>query len=192
MKYYIIFGPPGAGKGTQSQLLVEKYNLIHISTGELLREKIAMGDSLGKELEGIINRGEFVEDSIVLQIICDKVDSAPEGTKGFIFDGFPRTISQAEAFDKMMAENGRGPITALLSLEIEDEPLVDRLHKRAEIEHRKDDASIETIRQRISTYHKKTKPLIEFYRNQEKYWPVEGDKGIEEVFKSLCKVVDKF
>jgi len=191
MKYYILFGPPGAGKGTQSLLLTEKYNFIHISTGQLLRDEIANGTKIGQIAKEVIDKGKFVEDQLILEIIDKQICSAPQGTKGFIFDGFPRTISQASAFDKILTDYGNKEINAVLSLEVADELIVERIQKRARIEGREDDSSIETILRRIKTYHSKTEPLIAYYKERGKYYPVRGELSVEEIFNNICKIIDK-
>lgn len=190
MKYFIIFGPPGAGKGTQSTLLIEKFGLRHISTGELLREEIAKGSDVGKIAKELINKGQFVDDKIVLDIIKDQICNRDSTVRGFIFDGFPRTISQAEAFDKLLLECNKRSVNAVMSLEVEDKLLVERIQKRAEIEGRKDDSSIETILNRIKTYHAKTEPLIAYYKEKGKYHHIKGDLPVDDIFKNICSIIE--
>ncbi len=190
MKHYIIFGPPGAGKGTQSALLVENYKLKHISTGALLRNEINKGSDVGLIAKDLIERGKFVDDYIVLDIIRKELINTSTEYGGFLFDGFPRTINQAEQFDKILEETDKGRVTAVISLEVNDNVIVDRIAKRAEIEGRKDDSSIETISRRIKTYHTKTEPLINYYKNKNCYYPIYGELGVEEIFKNICELID--
>lgn len=190
MKYFIIFGPPGAGKGTQSYLLTQKYNLKHISTGQLLRDEISKGTQTGIMAKTIIDGGNFVADSVVLEMIRKEICNALPEIKGFIFDGFPRTISQAEAFDLLLKNCGEKDVAGVLSLEVADNLIVDRIQKRARIEGRKDDSSIETILKRIRTYHNKTEPLIAYYKEKGKYFSVPGELSVEEIFANICNIID--
>ena len=190
MKYYIIFGPPGVGKGTQSKLLAEKYNLKHISTGDLLRKEISKGSELGKMAQEIIGRGEFVNDETMFGILRQEIVSTDGNSyTGFILDGFPRTTNQATALEGMLSEIGNGKLNAVISLVADDEVLKQRIMKRATMEGRADDASSEVVSERIKTYHTKTKPLISFYEEMKKYHPVVGTLSVEEVFDSLCTVI---
>lgn len=190
MKYYIIFGPPGAGKGTQSSLLVEKYNLRHISTGQLLRDEIEKKSKTGIIAKEFIECGKFVDDSIVLGMISDVIKNPDPEVKGFIFDGFPRTIAQAEAFDCLLKKEKNRSLNAVFSLEVDDNVIVDRIRKRAEIEGRKDDSSIETVLGRIKTYHKKTEPLKEYYKQKGKFYPVGGELEVESIFRNICAIME--
>lgn len=190
MKYFIIFGPPGAGKGTQSYLLTKKYNLKHISTGQLLRDEISKGTETGIMAKTIIDGGNFVADSVVLEMIRKEICNALPEIKGFIFDGFPRTISQAEAFDLLLKNCDEKDVAAVLSLEVADNLIVERIQKRARIEGRKDDSSIETILKRIRTYHNKTEPLIAYYKEKGKYFSVLGELSVEEIFANICNIID--
>ncbi len=190
MKYFIIFGPPGAGKGTQSYLLTQKYNLKHISTGQLLRDEISKGTETGIMAKTIIDGGNFVADSVVLEMIRKEICNALPEIKGFIFDGFPRTISQAEAFDLLLKNCDEKDVAGVLSLEVADNLIVERIQKRARIEGRKDDSSIETILKRIRTYHNKTEPLIAYYKEKGKYFSVPGELSVEEIFANICNIID--
>ena len=179
MKYYILFGPPGAGKGTQAASMAERFNLCHISTGDLLRGEMAKGSELGLKAKSLIEAGELVPDEIVEGMIENKFNTV-EGVNGFLLDGFPRTIAQAEALDKMLAKKGTA-VTGVVSLMIPDEMIKERIKHRAAIEGRADDASDETIANRIKTYHGKTEPLIDYYKKAGAYNEIDGVGTIEEV-----------
>lgn len=176
MKYYILFGPPGAGKGTHASAIAEKYNLKHLSTGELLRAEITAGTELGKQAKSLIEAGALVPDSVVEGMIETAFDTI-KGFDGFLLDGFPRNISQAEDLDKILSKRGE-QVTAVVSIMIPDELIRKRIAHRAAIEGRADDASDETINNRIKTYHTQTEPLIDFYKKQGKYGEVTAD-GVE-------------
>ena len=179
MKYYILFGPPGAGKGTHAGAIAQKYNLKHISTGELLRAEIAAGTELGKQAKTLIDAGSLVPDSVVEGMIENAFDTA-KGVEGFLLDGFPRNLSQAEDLDKILAKRGEG-VTAVVGLMIDDAMIFERIRGRAVIEGRADDASDEIIANRIKTYHSQTEPLIDYYKKADKYHEVVVNGGtIEE------------
>lgn len=187
MKYYILFGPPGAGKGTQAGALSEKYNLMHVSTGELLRNEISAGTELGKKAKEIIAAGNLVPDEVVEGMIKNLFEHNTDKS-GFLLDGFPRTIGQAKDLDAILADRGE-KVNAVISIMIKDETIQSRLAHRAEIEGRADDANPETIKNRIETYHKQTEPLIDFYKKAGKYREVNGEIGdIEAVRKEMLKV----
>ena len=175
MKYYILFGPPGAGKGTHAGAIAEKYNLRHISTGELLRAEIAAGSKLGQEAKALIDAGALVPDSVVEGMIENAFDTI-KGVDGFLLDGFPRNLSQARDLDTILAKRGEG-VTAVISLMIDDDVIRQRIAHRAAIEGRADDASEATITNRIKTYHAQTEPLIAFYKEAGKYYECEGNNG---------------
>lgn len=175
MKYYVLFGPPGAGKGTQASAMVERYNLKHISTGELLRAEIAAGTELGLQAKSLIDNGSFVPDEVVEGMIANTFATIKD-VDGFLLDGFPRTIAQAEALDKMLAATGES-VTACVSLMIDDDLIRERIKHRAAIEGRADDADEATVTNRINTYHEKTEPLIEYYRAKGKYVEINGNGG---------------
>ena len=185
MKYYLLFGPPGAGKGTQAKLMVEKFNFHHVSTGDLLRKEIAAGTELGKIAKQLIDNGNFVDDSIVVKMIQGEINSNPD-VAGFIFDGFPRTIAQAEILDKMLAERNEA-VNKVISIIISDEMVYERILHRASIENRKDDADRSIIQTRINLYHTKTTPLIEYYTAQGKYQEICGDGTVEEIFQKISE-----
>lgn len=188
MKYFIIFGPPGAGKGTQAAPMVQKYNLKHISTGELLRSQIAAGTELGKQAKALIDAGELVPDVLVEGMISNTFAANPD-VEGFLLDGFPRTLQQAIDLDEML-ESRDESVTGVISLMISDEVIKERIAGRAAVEGRADDANEETINNRIRTYHAKTEPLIEFYKYQGKYHEIQSVGTIEEVQKKVFKLMD--
>ena len=189
MKYYILFGPPGAGKGTHSGAVAEKYNLKHISTGELLRAEIAAGSELGKKAKSLIDAGELVPDSVVEGMIETAFDTI-KGYDGFLLDGFPRNIAQAEDLDKILEKRGSS-VTAVISLMISDDMIRQRIAGRAAIEGRADDASEETVNNRIKTYHAQTEPLIEYYKKAGKYYECNCDAGeISENRRRVLSLVD--
>ena len=188
MKYYILFGPPGAGKGTQATAMVERYNLRHLSTGELLRKEIAEGTELGLKAKSLIDAGSLVPDEVVEGMI-DNAFKTTEGVSGFLLDGFPTTIAQAEALDKMLAASGE-EVTSVISIMIPDEMIKERIRHRAAIEGRADDASNETVNNRIRTYHEKTEPLVDFYRKAGKYVEIDGTGTIEEVRGTIFNAMD--
>lgn len=190
MKYYILFGPPGAGKGTHASAIAEKYNLKHLSTGELLRAEIAAGTELGKQAKSLIEAGALVPDSVVEGMIETAFDTI-KGFDGFLLDGFPRNISQAEDLDKILSKRGE-QVTAVVSIMIPDELIRKRIAHRAAIEGRADDASDETITNRIKTYHTQTEPLIDFYKKQGKYGEVTTDAAeIEENRARVLSLMEK-
>lgn len=179
----VLFGPPGAGKGTQSENLINKYGLVHLSTGDILRNEIARGTELGRRAKEIMDRGELVGDDIVIGMIESKLDENP-AAKGFIFDGFPRTTAQAIALDDLLQKKGTG-ISGMLALEVDDEELVKRLLIRGEASGRADDRNEGIIRRRIEEYNNKTLPLKNYYNEQGKFHSIHGIGSIDEIFKSL-------
>ena len=189
MKYYILFGPPGAGKGTQASAMVEKYNLHHISTGELLRKEIAAGSELGLKAKSLIDAGALVPDEVVEGMIESEFRTV-KGVDGFLLDGFPRTTAQAEALDRIL-EKCNESVTSVVSIMIPDEMIKERIRHRASIEGRADDAREETINNRIKTYHDKTEPLVTFYSAQGKYREIDGTCTIEQVRQAIFDMMDK-
>lgn len=194
MKYFILFGPPGAGKGTQATGIAERFNLKHISTGDLLRSEIAAGTELGLKAKSLIAAGCLVPDEVVEGMI-ESVFNTIKGVDGFLLDGFPRTLAQAAALDEMLAKRSEA-VNAVISLMIDDEIVKKRIAHRAAIEGRADDAKEETINNRIKTYHAQTEPLIDYYRKAGKYHEVngyggEGLEGIEVVRKRVFSVMDE-
>ena len=190
MKYYILFSPPGAGKGTHATVIAEKYNLKHLSTGELLRAEIAAGSELGKQAKALIEAGALVPDSVVEGMIESAFDNI-KGVDGFLLDGFPRNLSQAADLDAILEKRGEA-VTAVVSIMIPDDLIRKRIAHRAAIEGRADDASEETINNRIRTYHAQTEPLIEYYKKQGKYNEVIGDGAeIEENRRRVLALMEK-
>ncbi len=179
----VLFGPPGAGKGTQSENLINKYNLVHLSTGDILRSEIARGTDLGRKAKDIMDKGELVSDDIVIGMIDSKLDANPNA-KGFIFDGFPRTAAQAVALDDLLQKKGTG-ISAMIALEVDDEELTTRLLKRGLESGRPDDANETVIRRRITEYNNKTLPLKNYYNEQGKFHSIHGIGTIDEIFKAI-------
>jgi adenylate kinase len=184
----ILFGPPGSGKGTQSEKLIQKYGFKHLSTGDLLRSEIANQTALGLEAKKVMDKGELVPDEVVIGMISSAID-ANHDAKGFLFDGFPRTSAQAEALDKLLALKN-APIAVMLALEVSEEELVTRLLKRGETSGRSDDTNMETIKARIAEYHKKTTAVADYYHQFEKVASVKGEGTIENIFDALCKEID--
>ena len=175
MKYYILFGPPGAGKGTHAGAIAQKYNLKHISTGELLRAEIAAGTELGRQAKALIDAGSLVPDAVVEGMIESAFDTI-KGVDGFLLDGFPRNLAQAADLDKILEKRGEA-VTAVIALMISDETIRTRIKGRAVIEGRADDANDETITNRIRNYHAQTEPLKEYYKAAGKYYECNGDQG---------------
>ena len=190
MKHFLIFGPPGAGKGTQAAKLIERFGLRHVSTGDLLRREIAAGTTLGLQAKSLIDKGELVPDEVVEGMIAAELQSHPD-VRGFIFDGFPRTTAQAEHLDRILAAQG-GKVNAVVSLMIPDETVYERIRHRAEIENRVDDTKPEIIRNRIDTYHAKTEPVISFYKGKGVYREIDGLGSIDEVFAKICAVMEEY
>lgn len=184
----VLFGKPGAGKGTQANFLKEKYDLVHISTGDVFRFNIKNETELGKLAKSYIDNGDLVPDEVTINMLSSEVKANP-GAKGFIFDGFPRTIAQAEALDVLMASNTM-KIDGTLALEADDEILIQRLLERGKVSGRSDDQDEAKIRNRFEEYNEKTAPLIEFYKKQDKFYSVDGIGTIEEITERLSAVID--
>ena len=187
----VLFGPPGSGKGTQAQNLIEKFNLKQISTGDLFRYNMKNGTELGKLAKSYIDKGELVPDQVTTDMLIDEVKK-PTETNGFIFDGYPRTANQTEALEKIVKEILNGEISVCLSLIVNDEILVERLLKRGETSGRTDDSNEEIIRARIKEYYTKTAEVAELYKQQGKYVEVNGVGGIDEISEKLFAEVEKF
>ncbi|MBL7694417.1 MAG: adenylate kinase [Ferruginibacter sp.] len=185
----ILFGPPGSGKGTQSEKLIAKYGLKHLSTGDLLRSEISRQTPLGKEAKSIMDKGQLVPDEVVIGMISSALDANPDA-RGFLFDGFPRTAAQAEALDKLL-ELKEAPIAAMLALEVSEDELIKRLLKRGETSGRSDDTNEAVIRARITEYHNKTAVVADYYKKFDKVVVVKGEGTIDEIFNRLCTEIDK-
>ncbi|MEC7783322.1 MAG: adenylate kinase [Bacteroidota bacterium] len=188
MTNLVLFGPPGAGKGTQASFLKEKYNLVHISTGDVFRYNIKNATELGTLAKSYIDKGQLVPDSVTIDMLSATVDKTPDAN-GFIFDGFPRTTAQAEALDKLLAEKGT-EVAAMIALEVDDEILVKRLLERGKTSGRKDDADEAVIRNRIKVYYDETAILKGYYQKQDKYFGVDGVGEIKEITTRLSSVID--
>lgn len=184
----VLFGPPGSGKGTQSEKVIEKYGLIHISTGDLLREEVAAQTELGKQAKKIMDKGELVSDNIVIGMIRNKIEEYKDGA-GFIFDGFPRTVDQARELRKALTDYDER-VGVMISLEVPREELVKRLLKRGKDTGRSDD-NLETINNRIDVYNRQTIPVTYYYEKMHKHAPVEGTGSVDEIFERIVEVISR-
>jgi adenylate kinase len=184
----ILFGPPGSGKGTQSEKLIAKYNLMHLSTGDLLRSEIAGKTFLGMEAKKFMDKGNLVPDEVVIGMINDALDNNP-GVEGFLFDGFPRTAIQAEALDKLLAEKDTC-IDVMIALDVSEHELIHRLLKRGETSGRADDDNEQVIKARIVEYHKKTAAVADHYKKADKVVLIKGEGSVEEIFGRLSDEID--
>ena len=189
MTNLVLFGKPGAGKGTQAAFLKDKYNLVHISTGDIFRYNIKNETKLGQLAQSYMDKGDLVPDEVTIQMLQEEVEKNPNA-EGFIFDGFPRTIAQAEALDVFLSSKGMR-IHGTLALEADDEALIKRLVERGKVSGRTDDQDEEKIRNRFTEYNEKTAPLIAFYQAQGKYHPINGIGTIEEITTRLSETIDK-
>ncbi|HTS44772.1 MAG TPA: adenylate kinase [Puia sp.] len=184
----ILFGPPGSGKGTQSEMLIAKYGLKHLSTGDLLRSEISLGTPLGLAVKNLMASGELVPDEIVIEMINSALDNNPKAN-GFLFDGFPRTNAQAESLDKLLSQKNT-EIAIVLALQVSEKELVNRLLKRGLTSSRIDDRNEEVILARIAEYEKKTAAVAEHYKKYGKVKYVKGEGSINDIFDLLCKEID--
>jgi adenylate kinase len=184
----ILFGPPGSGKGTQSERLVEKYGLIHLSTGNLLREEIANKTPLGLEARKFMDQGQLVPDEVVIGMIDSSIEHH-KGAPGFLFDGFPRTVAQAQALDKLLALK-KSEIDIVLALEVGEEELVSRLLNRGKTSGRADDTNEAVIRKRFSVYSNDTTPVADYYKKAHKFKAIAGEGSVNEIFAALRQAID--
>lgn len=186
----VIFGAPGSGKGTQSEKLIDRYHLHHISTGEVLRDHIARGTELGRTADSYISQGQLIPDELMLRVLEHELDNNPDKTaEGVIFDGFPRTIPQALALKDMMKRRGQ-KIHAVIGLEVPEDQLMERMVLRGKESGRSDD-NPETIRKRLAVYHKQTQPLRDYYVGEGVYVPIKGDGTVDQVFELVIAALDK-
>jgi adenylate kinase len=186
----VLFGPPGAGKGTQSEKLIQKYNLIHLSTGDLLRAEIGAGTELGLSAKKFIDSGLLVPDEVVIGMIDNKIKSN-KNANGFIFDGFPRTVPQAGSLDQICHLNGI-EINGMVALGVDEDELTKRLQIRSKTSGRADDQDPDIIRRRFSEYNKSTAPVADYYAKKHKFYEVNGMNDVNQVFSDICNVIDKF
>lgn len=186
----VLFGPPGAGKGTQSEKIIDKYGLTHISTGDLFRKHLGEGTELGKLAKSYMDAGNLVPDEVVIGMVDDKIKSISDAA-GFILDGFPRTVPQAEALDKLLMEKGH-PISGMIALDVPEEELKKRIKERAKTSGRVDDQDEEKINNRIRVYQEETMPVANYYKGQGKYSPIHGVGSIDEIFTEIAQVIDSY
>lgn len=186
----VLFGPPGAGKGTQSEKLIEKYNLTHLSTGDLFRKHLGEGTDLGKLARKYMDEGKLVPDEVVIRMVETKIKDTLD-SNGFIFDGFPRTVAQAEALDKVLGDLGL-KISGMIALDVPEEVLKSRIHERGKTSGRVDDQDIAKIETRIKVYLDETLPVAGFYDKQGKLTKIHGVGTIDEIFSNISKVIDQY
>lgn len=184
----VLFGGPGSGKGTQSEKIIEEFGLHHISTGEVLRKHIKNETELGKIAKQYIDKGELIPDDLMISILDDVLESEAKGKSGVIFDGFPRTIPQAEALKNLLNKRGTD-LHAVVGLEVPEEELIRRMINRGKETGRADD-NLETIKNRLDVYHRQTSPLRDYYKKEEKYMPIDGAKEINEIFNIIASELE--
>ncbi|GAB2776050.1 adenylate kinase [Hymenobacter luteus] len=185
----VLFGPPGAGKGTQSQKLIARYNLVHLSTGDLLRAQITQGTELGLRAKKLMDEGLLVPDEVVIGMI-DSALKANKQAAGFIFDGFPRTVPQAESLDQLLAQHDTG-VSCMVALEVDEQELVKRLLERGKTSGRPDDQNEEKIRKRVTVYNTETAQVAGYYAQQQKFHALNGIGAIEDIFGQICAILDE-
>ena len=186
----VLFGPPGAGKGTQSQKLITKYNLVHLSTGDLLRAQIAQGTELGLKAKKLMDEGLLVPDEVVIGMIDSALQAHKATAGGFIFDGFPRTVPQAERLDQLMTQHDSG-INCMIALEVAEEELVTRLLERGKTSGRPDDQDESKIRRRVTVYNTETAQVAGYYAAQKKFHALNGIGAIDGIFAQICDIIDQ-
>lgn len=184
----ILFGAPGSGKGTQSQLIVEKYGLQHLSTGEVLRAEIASGSELGKKIDALISNGNLVPDDMMYGVIENYIASLPKHCKGTIFDGYPRTVAQAVSLTALLKKYKMDAL--MIDLMVDEQLLIQRLIERGKVSGRADD-NLNTIRHRIAVYHDQTEPIAHYYLRHGNYFAVNGNHDVEDVFKQVKRIIDR-
>ena len=184
----ILFGPPGSGKGTQSEKIIEKFHLVHLSTGDLLRSQIAQQTALGLEAKKLMDKGHLVPDEVVVGMISTALEENPQA-KGFLFDGFPRTAAQAESLDKLL-DFKKEPIKIMLALDVSEEELIKRILKRGETSGRSDDMDHDIIAARVAEYKNKTEAVADYYRQTDKVVMVPGEGSVDDIFGRLSKEID--
>ena len=185
----VLFGAPGSGKGTQSAKLIDQYGLYHISTGEVLRRHIAEGTELGKTAEKYISKGNLIPDDLIIDLIENVIDNDAKDAKGVVFDGFPRTIPQAEALRDLLEKRG-SKVHAVVGLEVPEDELIDRMLNRGKLTGRADD-NLETIKNRLDVYHSQTHPLREYYLKEGSYLPINGSGNVDDIFNQIADGIEK-
>ena len=190
MKNFILFGKPGSGKGTQAEHLCEKYELYHISTGDLFRKNISQNTKLGLLAKSYMDKGDLVPDEVTIKMLENEIKDNSK-SRGFLFDGFPRTIDQADSLDKFLHSINM-QINATIALEVDEKELISRIIDRGKTSNRSDDQDIEKIKNRFKEYNKKTSTLIKYYKDQNKFFPVNGHGSVDEITKRLFDLIDSF
>ena len=190
MKNFVLFGKPGSGKGTQAEHLSEKYKLYHISTGDLFRKNISHNTNLGLLAQSYMDKGELVPDEVTIKMLENEIKENPQ-SKGFLFDGFPRTIAQAESLDKFLKSIDM-QINATIALDVDEEELISRIIDRGKTSNRSDDQDIEKIQNRFNEYNMKTSTLSKYYKDQKKFFEVDGSGTVDEITKRLFDLIDSF
>jgi adenylate kinase len=189
MKNFIIFGPPGAGKGSQCVILSKKYNFRHISTGDILREEVKRESELGLKVKSLMDKGELVSDTLIIKIIEGVLVNSTD-VEGFLYDGFPRTVKQSQALEELLKKLGQ-KIDAVISLHADEDVIIKRIQGRAAVEGREDDARTDVVKKRLDVYREQTHPLVEIYKKKGIYHPINGNLTIEQNFAEICEFIDQ-
>ncbi|MDR0754871.1 MAG: adenylate kinase [Prevotellaceae bacterium] len=189
MKHILLFGPPGAGKGTQAQLLVDRYKFTHLSTGDMLRDEIKRATEIGLQAKKIIDSGQLVPDEIVAEMVRLRIKNMKNDER-IIFDGFPRTVAQARKLDEIMNDE-KQEIAMMIAIDVHDEEIIKRILERGKVSQRSDDRDINTIKNRIDTYNKQTAILADYYKQQKKFKSVDGTGNIEDIFEKICELMEE-